>query len=568
LVIRAWSLGFVSDFVLRISRFLPQVRRWFSRSEWLIRLLRLTKTSGLTGEPGLVLIQIDGLSRHQFEHAIAQGHLPFLSRLRQEQGYDLHSLYSGLPSVTPAMTAELLYGVKCAVPAFSFYDRPAGTIVRMFDPRPARLVEERLYAEGAPLLGGGSVYAGIFTGGATEAHFCASTLGLDELFRRRYPWRLLLVFLFSGYSLLRVGVLLAIELILALVDCARGLIAGQDLWREVKFIPSRVGVTIVMREFATIGAKIDVTRGLPVIYLDLVGYDEQAHRRGPSSRFAHWTLKGIDRAIARIWKTARRSVRRSYEVWVFSDHGSAEMVPYLRRTGRTLEEAVTEIFGERVQTFVEDSDAAALRIGRTRSFLAGRSGIRPRVRREVETPADLSMHVAEPVLAARGPIGHIYVDYPLDPLERDRLAQALVERGQVPLVAVLKDQDHVFLWCKEGRFLLPDEATLVFPQDHPFLVELVHDFITVCRHPDAGNFVLWGWSRTAMSCAFSVETGSHGGPGLEETHGFALLPGAAPIRFGAKGYLRPLDLRQAALRHLGRAVSLRPLVPAVPSAAP
>ncbi len=474
----------------------------------------------------------------------------------------MHSLYSGLPSVTPAMTAELLYGVKCAVPSFSFYNRPTGTVIRMFDPRPARLVDEHLRAEGPPLLAGGSAYAGIFTGGAAEAHFCASTMGLDVLFRRRYPWRLLLVFLFSVYSLIRVGVLLVVELILAVFDCARGLIAGQDLWREVKFIPSRVGVTILMRELATIGARIDVTRGLPVIYVDLVGYDEQAHRRGPSSRFAHWTLKGIDRAIARVWKAAHRSSLRPYEVWIFSDHGSEEMIPYMRRAGRTLEEAVKEIFGGGVRTFVEDSDAATIRIGKTRSSLAGRSGIRPRLRRDVATPAYLRIHAADPVLAARGPIGHIYLDYPVGHLEQDRLAQALVERGQIPLVAVLKDRDHVRLWTKEGQFLLPDDAPLVFPHDHPFFEEVVRDFITVCRHPDAGSFVLWGWSRTEQPCAFSVETGSHGGPGLEETHAFALLPGATPIRVDAKGYLRPLDLRKAALQHLGRAVSRLPLVPA------
>ncbi len=540
----------------------PPRRRWFSRSEWLIRLLRLTKTPGAVGEPGLVLIQIDGLSRRQFQDAMAQGRLPFLSRLQREQGYKLYSLYSGLPSVTPAMTAELLYGVKCAVPAFSFYSRPTGTVIRMFDPRPARLVDERLRAEGPPLLAGGSAYAGIFTGGAAEAHFCASTMGLDVLFRRRYPWRLLLVFLLSVYSLIRVAVLLGIELVLAVFDCARGLIAGQDLWREVKFIPSRVGVTILLRELATIGAKVDVTRGLPVIYLDLVGYDEQAHRRGPSSRFAHWTLKGIDRAIARVWKATQRSSLRPYEVWIFSDHGSEEMIPYVRRAGRTLEEAVKEIFGGGVKTFIEDSDAAAIRFGKTRSSLAGRSGIRPRLRWDAETPAHLRIHTTQPILAARGPIGHIYLDYPVGRLEQNRLAQALVELGQIPLVAVLKDRDHVHVWTKEGQFLLPDEAALVFPQEHLFFGEVVRDFITVCRHPDAGSFVLWGWSRTEPSCAFSVETGSHGGPGLEETHAFALLPGATPIRLGAKGYLRPLDLRKAALQHLGRAVSRLPLAPA------
>jgi len=544
------------------------LRRWFSRSEWLIRLLGLTRARGSASEPGLVLIQIDGLSRRQFERALARAHLPFLARLRREEGYRLHSLYSGLPSVTPAMTAELLYGIKCAVPSFSFYSRASGTVVRMFDPHPAREVDERLRAQGPPLLADGSAYAGLFTGGAAEAHFCASTMGLDDLFRRKYPLRLAVVLLFSVYSLLRVGVLLAVEFVLALFDFARGLIAGHDLWTELKFVPSRVGVSILMRELATIGAKIDVTRGLPIVYLDYVGYDEQAHRRGPSSRFAHWTLKGIDRAAARVWRAARRSSLRPYDVWIFSDHGSEEMVPYARRAGRTLEETVREVLGSAIRTFIDDVDGAPIRSLGPRSSLAGRSGMRPRLCRDGRTAAHLQICAAEPVLAARGPIGHIYFQCPLDRDERDCLAQALVERGRIPLVAVREGRDRVRIWTSEGQFRLPDDTGLVFPRDHPFLEEIVPDFITACWHPDAGDFVLWGWSRAERSCVFSLETGSHGGPGREETHAFALLSQGAPIQTGAKGYLRPLDLRRAALRHLRRDLSGRRLAIAARSASP
>ncbi|MCL5282469.1 MAG: hypothetical protein M1376_21490 [Planctomycetes bacterium] len=525
--------------------------RWFSRSEWLIRLLRLAKTPGSAGEPGLVLIQIDGLSRGQFQRALDEGHLPFLARLLRERGYRLHSLYSGMPSSTPAMTAELLYGVKGAVPSFSFYSRPNRAIFRMFDARPARQVDQRLRGQGPPLLVGGSAYACIYTGGAAETHFCACTMALDDLLRRRYPLRLFIILLFSVYSLIRVGVLLALEFLLALFDCARGLIAGQDLWKELKFVPSRVGVSILMRELATIGAKIDVARGLPVIYLDLVGYDEQAHRRGPGSRFAHWSLKGIDGAIARIWKAAQRSSQRPYGVWVFSDHGSEATVSYLQKTGRTLQEAITAVFGGAFQTFVGEHDVVGTPFHRTRRSLAGRSSIRPRVTRSRESGKPLIEH-REPIVAAMGPIGHVYIDQQLDPEERSRFARSLIERAQIPTVAAVEDRDHVRVWTKEGQFILPDDAALVFPREHPFLADLVADLMAVCRHPDAGDFVLWGWDRSGLACAFSMESGSHGGPGLEETHAFALLPAEAPIRVGAKGYLRPLDLRQAVLEYLGR----------------
>ncbi len=530
-----------------IETFIRSSRRWLSRSEWLIRLLRLTKAGGQACEPGLVLIQIDGLSRHQLERAMRKGNMPFLTELRRKHRYQVHSLYSGLPSSTPAMTAELLYGVKCAVPAFSFYDRADGAMYRMFEPRAAKELDQRLQTQGQPLLAGGSAYAAIYTGGAEETHFCASTLGLDYLFKSNYPLRMALIVLLSIYSWIRVGVLLVIEFLLALFDVVRGFIAGQDLWKEIKFIPSRVGVSILMRELATIGAKIDVTRGLPVIYLDLVGYDEQSHRRGPGSRFAHWTLKGIDDAIARIWRAAQRSAVRDYDVWVFSDHGSEAMLSYPRERGRTLQEAISEVFGATTKVFVTEHDNRGIQSKRMRAYMRGAGQEMPM--RDVG-PAPTGRN--EPIVAAMGPVGHVYTDQSLDGGERERLARSLVEQAKVPMVSVTEGADKVRVWTKEKQFILPQDAEQVFAAHHPFLEEITHDFIRLCRHPNAGDFVLWGWSRNGPAYTFPIENGSHAGPGLEETHAFALLPDDAPLDIGTKRYLRPLDLRNAALRHLGR----------------
>ncbi len=563
-----------------IETFVRKSRRWLSRSEWLIRLLRLTKAQGMASEPGLVLIQIDGLSRRQLEAAMAGGHLPFLARLLRQHRYGLHSLYSGLPSSTPAVTAELLYGVKCAVPSFSFYNRSTRTLCRMFDPRCAKEVDQRLRAQGPPLLAGGSAYASIYTGGAEETHVCAATMGFDDLFRTKYPMRLLVISLLSLYSLIRVGVLLIIEFILALFDCIRGLIAGQDLWKEIKFIPSRVGVSILMREMATVGAKIDVARGLPVVYLNMVGYDEQSHRRGPTSRFAHWSLKGIDDAISRIWKAARRSSQRDYDVWIFSDHGNEWAVSYVHQNGWTLERAVAEVFDGTARTLVEEHEDATIQSGKTGRYLGGGSNIRPwgpsrhgsgNHRRDTPRPGTPPIRerdgqdghaVQPPVVTAMGPVGHVYVDRRLSQDERGHLAQSLVERAKIPMVAVRDGSDRVCVWTAEGEFVLPDDSPRVFAPDHPFLKEVSEDFVALCRHPDAGDFVIWGWSRNGPPMTFPIENGAHAGPGLEETHAFALLPDDAPPCSRAWGYLRPLDLRKAALRHLRRDVgSPAPLFP-------
>src|SRR5204863_3088498 len=120
-------------------------------------------------------------------------------------------------------------------------------------------------------------------------------------------------------SVLRLLLLSGFELLLAFWDMVRGCLAGESFLKEFRFVFLRTLASIGLREAITLGVKIDIARGLPIIHVNYIGYDEQAHRRGPASAFAHWSLKGIDRAIKNIWRAAHRSGRREYQVWIFSD---------------------------------------------------------------------------------------------------------------------------------------------------------------------------------------------------------------------------------------------------------
>jgi hypothetical protein len=292
----------------RIETWLRRLRRNLSRSVWLARLLRLPVSEGSPSRPGLLMVQIDGLSQPEFERALDRGELPFLRRLIKREHYQLHAHYSGLPSTTPAVQAELFYGVKGAVPAFSFRDHESRQIVRMYEPDAAARVEKMHTGNGnEALLEGGSAYSDNFTGGAAESHFCPSSMGWGPTLRAANPLVVFTFLIINLYSFLRVGVLLLLELVIALVDFVRGLSHGQDFIKELKFIPTRVAISILLRELCVIGGKIDISRGLPIIHINLLGYDEQSHRRGPQSLFAHWTLKGIDDAIARLWRAANHS---------------------------------------------------------------------------------------------------------------------------------------------------------------------------------------------------------------------------------------------------------------------
>ena len=491
------------------------------------------------------MIQIDGLSQRRLEEAQARGAMPFLRRLAARERYVLHPLYAGLPSNTPAVQGELFYGVRGAVPAFCFLDRTTGRVFRMFDPPAAAAIEARLQQEGSPLLAGGSAYANIFTGGAAEAHYCAASTGWRTLLWAGNPLTILCFWLLHLDVVLRIGVLMALEFLLAVFDGARGMVRGAEQWLELLFILARLGPVILLRELVALGACIDAARGLPVIHLNFVGYDDHAHRRGHTTAFARWPLRGIDSAIARIWRAAHQSRRREYDVWIYADHGQEETVPYAELTGQPLPVAIRKV----CEGILADQDIES------HGEYEYDSWQRPFVRLPALPPTSAEHTSAERpnvLVTAMGPVGHIYPPTSLDAHGIDVLAQRLVTTAGLPLVCTVNGAGEVQAWTEAGTYRLPEEAQRIVGADHPFLADVVQDLIALCRHPNAGALVIFGWRAGVRPISFPVEHGAHAGFGPEETRGFALLPSDAPLPARDRAYLRPLDLREAAQRLLGR----------------
>ena len=73
---------------------------------------------------------------------------------------------------------------------------------------------------------------------------------------------------------------------------------------------------------------------------------EHAHRRGPDSRFALWTLRGIDRTVRRVWLAAHRSRHRDYRIWIYSDHGQERVRPWSIVHGEDVSDAIRRVWRE------------------------------------------------------------------------------------------------------------------------------------------------------------------------------------------------------------------------------
>lgn len=542
--------------ISRIESKWRQVRRLFSRSHWLTRMLGLPVRKGQSNRPGLLMIQVDGLSRPQFERAVKNDEMPFLKKLMTKEHYHLHTNYSGLPASTPAVQAELFYGIKTVVPAFSFMDHESREIIRMYEPAGASKVEQRIVDEKCVgLLRGGSAYSDNFTGGAKEeeAHFCASSMGWGAALKAANPFALLILLLSNFYSVIRIIAFGLLEVVLSLVDFARGLAHGHDLLKELKFIPTRVAICILLRELCVIGGKIDISRGLPIVHINFLGYDEQAHRRGPESKFAHWTLKGIDDAIKRLAREASLSKWRNYEVWVYSDHGQCVATSFVKRRGYSIREAVDQAIStvKPCRAPIRAAGSAGVETHRVR-LLGGKKT--QRILR-VMPPTPHSTNLDEVQVVGLGPVGFVNFPHTLDNGDLERVAKELVFTHKVPVVISGREGTQLRAFTEEGEFLLPQQTADVFGDDHPFLEDIGEDLERLCRHIDAGDLTLLGWNKNSENITFATENGSHAGLTHGETTAFSLLPQDAPLANNGRAYYRPTELREAALRHLGRLTS-------------
>jgi endonuclease/exonuclease/phosphatase family metal-dependent hydrolase len=565
-----------------LERFLRNLRRRFSRSEWALRRLHLAPSEDTSSEPGLLLIQIDGLARQQAERAIARGRMPFLRSLMRRQHYEMATFYSGLPSTTPAVQGELFYDVCCAVPAFSFLNREARQITAMFQPEWVKKIEADLKTRGEGLLTGGSSWSNIYTGGAApeESHFCAASLGPGDFFKSISLLGLLSIVLLQFAAVLRLVGLLFFEAFFAIYDIIKGICHGENPTRELKFFLSRVFVCVGLREVVTIGAAVDLARGLPIVHVNFVGYDEQAHRRGPGSAFAHLGLRRIDAAIKKLYVEAHRSMRREYQVWIYSDHGQESVASFCeefepienvieRGIAQTHKGAIAQGRLAETTSRAFPSHAHSLNRGH-RSRRSGGSaggelnradtrehaatsevqGPSPTVASEHQLPEQDAKKLFS--VTAMGPVGHLYLAWAMSADDKKAFAQWLVQEGHVPAVLYATEPGQAVWVHPNGTWNLPADAHLCLAQTGAQNKIVARDLVALCEQQYSGDMVLLGSVTNGRPWSFAWERGGHGGPGLGETSGFALLPSKTRLPESVQEFIRPRDLRKAALHRLGR----------------
>ena len=303
-----------------------------------IRKIKIAKS---IEKKGFVIFQIDGLSYAALKKALSLNLMPHLKKMIHSGDYLLGDYFTGVPSDTPFFQAGLLYGNNDDIPGFRWIERETGEEIIFKKPESAGRIEERLARMSPGLLKGGSSYVNLFSGGASRSTFTLSTFSIRYLFKKKVRnFDIFIVFVFHIFTFLKTFFYVFFEAILEILEKIQDIAKRREVRPEGFFPFARAMTNVIFKEIETFGAIMDISRGVPSIYSDYIGYDELSHHRGPYSYSALRTLKAIDRKIYHINKAILKSERK-YDFFIISDHGHTPSIPFQKANGgKMLKDAI------------------------------------------------------------------------------------------------------------------------------------------------------------------------------------------------------------------------------------
>ncbi|MFC7528667.1 phage holin family protein [Actinoplanes sp. GCM10030250] len=287
--------------------------------------------------PGVIMIQIDGLSAPLARWAIEAGNLPTLGRWLRDGSHTLTEWHAQLPATTPASQAGLLHGASEQVPAFRWYEKTAGRLVVTNHPQDSALVESRCSDGHGLLADGGVSVSNVFSGDAATSLLTMSTIPV----RRNGPARYLSAYLLDPFGLTRSLVLTTGEIFKELHQARRQRIrrVRPRMHRNWAYVLLRAITNVLLRHLNLAVIAEQMMRGAPSVFCDFVDYDEIAHHAGPARPESLAALEGIDAVLATLEEVAA-AAPRPYRFVVLSDHGQSQGDTFEQRYGLRLEDLV------------------------------------------------------------------------------------------------------------------------------------------------------------------------------------------------------------------------------------
>ena len=536
--------------------------------------------------PGMLLLEIDGLSEPILRRALDAGLMPHLKSLLDSGEYKLVAWDSGLPSQTSAMQAGILHGSHFNIPAFRFYNKHEGKLYVSNRPGDASAML-RAIEDGHGLLDeDGFSLNNWATGNAEEVMltFASDASGLRML----GPSNNLFQF-FANFN------------------NVQQVIAGSvaDMWREWRearyqrrhdvqprisrrypYPVIRAATTVLFPYLSVYLLLGKMFEGVGTAYTTFVGYDEVSHHSGIDRPDALRILTKLDGQMRQIMN-ARPYVHRKYEVILLADHGQTMGATFRQRYGFTLGEFVNQLLGSKaaIQEQLGGDEAAAsinlLASQLTQSDRWAAKRLRRMMRRRTdeegmvevfEDDDETQVHGdvngdprGHTVVVASGNLGLIYFTHWKERLTAEEIAgqfegfiMALASHPGIGFLVVRTQHDGLAAIGRSGIYYLDTDT---FEGENPLAnygpnaARHLRDLDTYPCMPDILVNSFYDPVKDE-GAAFEELVGFHGGLGGEQTMPFLMYPahlqeGELPPIVGAPEVYKVIRRWQEQLRGTG-----------------
>jgi hypothetical protein len=441
----------------------------------------------------LVILHVDGLGADALGRALARGDMPFVRRLMEREGYEVHRYRCGLPSTTPFAQAGILYGDNREIPSFRWWDRERRVVVQFGPGSSFDKVADKYFAGTHPLTRGGACIAACYPGEAADDFGIAyqdRSYGQEP--RSRSAAGVLVPYLVNPAHLADWVWQAGAVFVRTVKDVAAARSEGRHPARP--YVATDVAEEIFVHHLTRYAVLKAMREGYSPIYAGFYAFDETAHAFGPTDRSAHRVLKHVDHTIEKV----ARARGDAYEMVVLSDHGQVETTPFRAAHGQHFGEVLAGLLpGFRVQEAKGKAYGPAEREARHRAL------------------ATLSGGTAHVYLLSDGE----RLSYRL---LRERHAELIDGLARLPEIAMLMLRDgeeDVFVGSRgevRGEAVSPwlgvyDDAEILRSQ-----LSRLNSFRS------CGDVVVFGAFLDGRQVNFENQAGGHGSIGGEQLHPFVL----------------------------------------------
>jgi hypothetical protein len=481
-----------------------------------------------TDVPGILFLEIDGLSLPVLRHAVRDGSAPTMARWMAEDGYRLAEWEPDLSSQTGACQAGILLGSNEDIPAFRWVEKETGTLMTCSAPADCAEIERRRATGVGLLVDGGASRGNLLSGEADEVILTVSRMEAEKRANPGYR-----AFFSNGFNVTRALVLFGWEVLLEWTAAIRA--ARRDVrprgHRGGIYPLLRGAMCVIVRDLVVFGVLTDMMRGRPAIYATFASYDEVAHHSGLERADTMEALRKLDQQFGRI-ERSRRFAPRPYEIVVLSDHGQTQGATFKQRNGYGLDELVERCLTQgEVDDFMGGDEQSAMA-----GLAVGEATGRVKSKRPKNDVSDRDV-----VVLGSGNLGLVYLmeashRLTLEEIEErhPKLIPALREHPHVGWLLVRSAEDGPVALGVTGAHFLADGRIEGDDPLAPFSPTAPHHLLRSDGFEHVADIMVGSFYDPDLDegCAFEELISFHGGLGGAQTRPFILHPESLPLTEG------------------------------------